>query len=58
MLEYLNTSDWCAALEKVIPARKRGGGSGSNEDGNGDVKRARTEQAAAAVEQMGGVEST
>lgn len=41
MLEYLNTSDWCAALEKVIPARKRGGGGG--EVGSGEAKRARTD---------------
>jgi hypothetical protein len=45
MLVYLETSDWGAALEKVIPARKRGGGSDKAEEGaGGDVKRAKTTQ--------------
>jgi hypothetical protein len=43
MLVYLETADWGAALEKVIPARKRGGCGDTAEAGvSGDAKRAKT----------------
>lgn len=40
---YLETSDWGAALEKVIPSRKRGSnGSEAKVEAGGDAKRAKT----------------
>lgn len=40
LLEFLDKRDWSAALEKVIPQRKRGGGDG---DAGGGAKRAKQE---------------
>lgn len=43
MLVYSETSDWGAALEKVIPSRKRGGtGNEARVEAGGEAKRAKT----------------
>ena len=42
MLVYLETSDWGAALEKVIPSRKRGGnGNEAKVEAGCEAKRAK-----------------